>query len=386
MTTAPDWKIIESRGREGLRSLEAEWRRLYARIPGRTYLVSYEACREYLDHCLEQPDAVRCLALSDGREVRAICLLEPRVERRLKIPVKVWGGLWLNHQTIHADLVGPEDEARRVFGPLLAEHLRRHPEGRRLLVLGPLEVDASLWEGLRRLDPADLCVDRNDRFRVLDCRRPYAQVEAACAKKLRRGLRNVRNRLAGLPDVAFRSARGPQALAEAVPAFLDLEASGWKGKAKSAIRDLRGGTGYYTGLALSLADDQDYGEIVSLYTGDHCIASLYTIRTGSTCSFPKIAYDQEYSRYSPGQLVLAHAIERCCADPGIERVNLVSDAAWVGGWPLEWVDLQMTFVNIGGPLGRLLVTLLRFRLGPLRRLARWLQSRLQRSGEHSNEE
>jgi hypothetical protein len=45
------------------------------------------------------------------------------------------------------------------------------------------------------------------------------------------------------------------------------------------------------------------------------------------------------------------------------------------------VDLQMVFVNIGGSIGRLVAALLRFRLGPLRRLARWLQSRLRRLRE-----
>jgi hypothetical protein len=385
MTTPPGWQLTERRGREGVRSLEAEWRQLYVQMPWRTSFISFEACLAYLDHCHDRPDQVRCLVLSDDRQVRAICVLEPRTERRLGLGIGVWGVLWMNRQCHHADLVCADDALRRELVPLLAGHLRRHPEGRRLLALGPLEVDASIWEGMRQQDPVDRCQDRNERIRVLDCRRSFAQVEAACSKKLRRDLHSAQNRLARGREISFRVARGPQALAGAVPAFLDLEASGWKGRAKSAIRFKRGVASYFTELALALAGDKDYCEIVSLYSGDRCIASQYTIRTGSTCSFTKIAYDEDYSRFSPGQLVVAHAIERCCEDPGIERINLVSDAAWMGGWPSDLVDVQTVFVNIGGLAGRALISLVRFRLGTLRRLARWIEARRQRPAPPAEE-
>jgi hypothetical protein len=385
MTPAPDWILTECRGRAGLRSLEADWRRLYARMPRRTNLIAFEAVAGHLDHCLEDPDAVRCLALGDGRDVRAICLLEPRTERRLGFGIPVWGGIWLSGQAIYSDLVCPDEEVRRVFVPLLAEHLRRHPMGRRLLALGPLEGDASLWEGLRGLDPRDLCADPDERMKILDSRRPFAQVEAGCTRRYRRALRNTRNRLAELPDVRFRTVSGARDLAAEVPVFLDLEASGWKGKGGSAIRQRRGLADWYAGMAAAMEGEQDHCEIYALDTAGRCIASTFSIRTGPTRSLMKIAYDETHARFSPGHHLLAHVIELCCADPAIERVNFVSDAPWLTGWPTELLGLRTVYVNIGGWIGRLFTTLLRFRLGPVRRRIRGLQSRLRRFGLRAGE-
>lgn len=380
MTLPTAWQITERRGREGLLSLEADWRRLYAAMTRRTSFVSFEACRAYLDHCHRSPDRVRCLVVSSGREVRAICVLEPRTERRLGFRFGVWGMLWMHRQCHHADLVCPDEDLRRELVPLLAGHLRRHREGRLVMVLGPLEPDAALWGGLDRLLPADRCVDQTERIRVMDCRAPFARLEAGFSRNFRRNLKVARKRLEELPDVRFRVVRETGALAAELPTFLDLETSGWKGEGRSSIRHRAGLADYYADLAGSLAGERDYCEIIGLYTGDRCIASVLAARTGATLSALKTGYDQAYGRYSPGQLVIAHLVERCCADPGVERVNFVSEAPWLQSWPSDLLDVRQVFVNIDGVAGRVLIALLRFRLGRLRRLAAWAQPRLRRLG------
>ena len=375
MTTQAEWTITEHRGRAGLYSLEADWRRLYGRMRPRTSLVSFEACAGYLDHCRKDPDQVRCLALRDGAEIRAICILEPRTEPRLGFRLGVWGVLWLSEHPIYADVLGPDDAARRAFVPMLAGYLRCHPEGRRLLALGPLEVGAALWEGADRLARADRCEDRTDPVRILDCREPYAQVEAGCSKKHRRALKVARKHLSEWPGTAFRVARGPQALAAELQVFMDVEASGWKGEAGSDVRHRRGLPSCYSGLVNGLAGETDYCEIHTLYAGDRCIASALATRTGATFSVLKIGYDQAHGQAKPGHLLIARMVELCCADPGIEQVNFMSETPWLHGWRSELVPQQLVYVNIGGWVGRILTALLRFRLGPLRRLARWLQGR-----------
>ena len=90
VTVTPAWNIVEYRGRAGLLRLEADWRRLYAAMPQRTSYHVYEAHLAYVDHLMAAPDELRCLALGDGQKVRAICLLEPKVDRNLGRPVRVW--------------------------------------------------------------------------------------------------------------------------------------------------------------------------------------------------------------------------------------------------------------------------------------------------------
>jgi hypothetical protein len=64
----------------------------------------------------------------------------------------------------------------------------------------------------------------------------------------------------------------------------------------------------------------------------------------------------------------------------------LSETPWLHGWPSDLLEVQLVFLNIGGLAGRVLIALLRFRLGPLRRLARWLQPRLRRLGLRTGEE
>ena len=94
----------------------------------------------------------------------------------------------------------------------------------------------------------------------------------------------------------------------------------------------------------------------------------------------KISYNQDYGRVSPGQLLLAKVIERCCGDPEIERVDFVSDGYWQHGWTLESVPIKQAWVSLDRWRGRALIGLMRFRLGPLRRFARWLGPKIGRLG------
>ena len=129
------WNVVEYRGRDGLLQLEADWRRLCAAMPTRTSYHAFEAHLANVDHLMKAPDELRCLALRDRREVRAICLLEAKPDRILGPPLQVWK-LPIPPLMRMRDIICPENEARGAFIPLLADHLRKRPEGCRLLDLG----------------------------------------------------------------------------------------------------------------------------------------------------------------------------------------------------------------------------------------------------------
>ena len=82
------WNVVEYRGRDGLLQLEADWRRLCAAMPTRTSYHAFEAHLANVDHLMKAPDELRCLALRDRREVRAICLLEAKPDRILGPPCR----------------------------------------------------------------------------------------------------------------------------------------------------------------------------------------------------------------------------------------------------------------------------------------------------------
>jgi hypothetical protein len=97
------------------------------------------------------------------------------------------------------------------------------------------------------------------------------------------------------------------------------------------------------------------------------------MRTGNEYAILKIGYDERYSKVAPGQLLIEHTLERCCDDPGIAQLNLVSGTAWHRDWRPISVPLQQGYLAIDRWSGPLLIAMLRLRFGYARRLARWLR-------------
>lgn len=158
--------------------------------------------------------------------------------------------------------------------------------------------------------------------------------------------------------------------------FLTLEASGWKGKAGSALACRRQDLAFFTSAAqqafargrlLMLALRLD-GRAVAMRT-------IFLAGSGAFCFKP--AYDEAYARFSPGILLSAHLIRHLHQHPEIAWLDSCSAP---GNTPLgeltsERRDIQSVLFSTGGILGNLAVRSLR----GLRHLSR----RLRRKGDPS---
>lgn len=383
------WSIVEYRGPTALRRLEGDWRRLYSSMPLRNSAHLYEAHLAYLEHLMASPDRFRCLALHDGRAVRAICPLEARADTSLGVPIPAWA-IPRHLLTPVGDAVCADDEAGRALAPMVAGFLRHHPEGRQLLVLGPVPADSLLWGSVKALDPVRCCTQVTHRIDVFDCGRPFDDLMARLKKHFRRNLRSHRNKLNKLNDVRFVTAADDSTLSEAFETFLDIEASGWKGEqgTRTAIRCKPNQPAFFRALARSFGED-DRCEINALHVDGRCIASEFCVRTGAEYARVKIGYDEEYARLGPGQLILETTLERLCGDPEVTWFNMMSGAGWLDDWHPDKLVLQQAHVALGRWSGPPLTALLRFRFGPGRKLARsararyeeWRKSRTDGAGE-----
>jgi hypothetical protein len=273
------------------------------------------------------------------------------------------------------DVICPEDDARRALLPNLLDYLRRRPEGRPLLVLGPLPADSVLWEGLQRLPGSRHCTRTTMPAAVLDCEQSFDELMSRLNKHFRRNLRAHRKKLGALQNVG-RVAVTRDEIEGEFERFLELEASGWKGKSRTglAIKLRPGHPAFYRTLARTFGTGmgEDRCEVNSLYADGRCIASQFCLRTGTEYSIPKIAYDEGYSRYSPGQLLFWETLKRCCEDNEIRRLNTLTSPAWMHVWHPDLLAMQQAYLAIRPLSGRPLIAYLRFRFGPLRELAQWL--------------
>lgn len=150
--------------------------------------------------------------------------------------------------------------------------------------------------------------------------------------KLRRNLKRLRVKLEQQGQVRTQWVTRPEDLPDALSHFLALEASGWKGEQgkATAIASNPSLRGFYEQL-LTPQFDGLQPLIALMWLDDRCIAAQYALQTGQCLSLLKIAYDEAFSSYSPGSLLLqdtaAYAIEQ-----KLPTLSLVTAPAWAERW------------------------------------------------------
>jgi hypothetical protein len=81
--------------------------------------------------------------------------------------------------------------------------------------------------------------------------------------------------------------------------FFSLEARGWKGLAGTAARCDGEIAGIVGGAVIALAGEGK-ARVVRLCMGGQAVAALVILRSGTSAWCWKIAYDEDYARFSPG--------------------------------------------------------------------------------------
>jgi hypothetical protein len=364
----PAWKIVEYEGLDGLMRLEADWMRLVDAMPDAGYQHLHETHVSYLEKLPSKLEPFRCLALSDGTRVRAICPVELQnlpIFRVFESPV--WE-LPTGLGDIPRDLICPPDpEAEAALLPCVSKHLRRAHPRRHWLVLTRVLATSAAMRCLRHVDGARYYADHDNSAHILDCDMSYDEFKSRLSKKFRANMRAAHNRLAKLPDVQFVRITDSAGFDAALDRFLKVESSGWKGEngTRTAIALQPKQLGFYPAWVARLAKTARC-EFNELRSGDTCIASTFCVRASEECSVMKIGYDEGYAQVAPGHLILERIFQQCCDDPSIKRISLVSGLKWNTVWEPEVVASYNAYLGIGGVAARVRVALLRmsFRYRP----------------------
>jgi CelD/BcsL family acetyltransferase involved in cellulose biosynthesis len=231
----------------------------------------------------------------------AACLPVHRPRRWHRVPLRCVASwqhryCFLGTPLVRADTLEEAIEA-------LADELRG---GRRTSFVGldALADEGAVRETLRstieRGGGDEVAVNRHDRA-VLR-RRPAEQAEAAVAGKHRRELNRKRRRLAeelGAPLATVDLAEDAGALER----FLELEASGWKGRSGTALASMDQDAEFFRAMCASFRKLGRF-HLLSLQADGHPIAMACNLRAGEGVFCLKIAFDERWRRYSPGALLI----------------------------------------------------------------------------------
>lgn len=146
-------------------------------------------------------------------------------------------------------------------------------------------------------------------------------------------------------EVEIVSLRKAHAVA-AFPEFLKLEQAGWKGRAGSALADLPREAAYMRGNIEAFADaDQLSIDVIRL--DGSAIAMGLVVEAGSSSTFWKTAFDERFSRFSPGILLDMAVTRRLFSegrpllDSGMMEFTDPGTQIWAGRTVLTRVNLDL---------------------------------------------
>jgi hypothetical protein len=143
-----------------------------------------------------------------------------------------------------------------------------------------------------------------------------AYLKASLRPHHHREFRRLKRRLAGLGALEHRVARGPEEIRHAIEAFLTLEASGWKGRERTAMAIDRYRAAFAREAVHRLAE-RDMCRIHALMLDGRAIASLIVL-VESGCAYTwKTAYDENFAAFSPGTLLMIEVTGQHLDDPNV---------------------------------------------------------------------
>jgi CelD/BcsL family acetyltransferase involved in cellulose biosynthesis len=221
------------------------------------------------------------------------------------------------------------DEAETAIAGFL-NYIEAQPKYPRLLLLPLIARDGAFMAALSRVlvrhggvfapfgeHARALLAPEGERLTYLD---------RALTHKKHKELRRQRRRLLDKGLLKVETAREPDDMPRALTDYLSLEAAGWKGAAHSAALQ-NAKVRAFMQTALGALSAQGHARIDRLMQNGHPIAAAITLRAGTAAWFWKIAYDEDFARYSPGVQLSLDLTEALLAEPDMLRADSCATAS-----------------------------------------------------------
>lgn len=326
---------LEVRVFEGLQGLELvtnDWKQITESMADRwlVHLVDWHRC--ILDALEPDPELALFLVVYEGGRPEAIFPFM-RSHRRV-LGVRIDFLEVTNHPHIpFCDFILAEPARFPTYLPVLLEALTVSTDFRWDSILLPQVLEDSptattfgaLPGLISRRQPEGHC----DYLAMMS----HEELLKGLSSRFRNNLRRAKKRADELGSVTYASASESPELEELFEEFLDVEASGWKGKKGigTAIRlDERLETFYR--LLLTVFSSGAGCHIHVVRHGDRPIAAAFSLLTDRTLYGLKIGFDEEYTRIAPGNLLHEFIFRQCAENPAVERFNFTSGARWHSHW------------------------------------------------------
>jgi CelD/BcsL family acetyltransferase involved in cellulose biosynthesis len=230
------------------------------------------------------------------------------------------------------------DDPATVMDDFLAMVVRPHLRMPKVLVLPDMHLDGAVAGMLRSFaasrDLTLIATEEVERAFLESTLDGEEYLKASLRAHHFREFRRLKRRLGDQGTLEYRIARQPEEMRAGVEAFLALESSGWKGRDRTAMVNDRYQAAFAR-EAVHLLSQRDMSRVHTLHLDGQIIASLIVFVEQGIAYTWKTAYDESYSAYSPGTLLMIEATKTHLDDPNIQATDscavpdhIVMDRLW----------------------------------------------------------
>ncbi len=139
--------------------------------------------------------------------------------------------------------------------------------------------------------------------------------------------------------------------------FSELEFNGWKGNTGVAINSFNKLSDMYKEMVHNFGSD--IVKLFNIRSSNHLLASALGFELGDTLYIHKVSFNPEYSKFSPGNILLLKILEDTIESEAVSSINLVTYPAWAKRWhPNKAYTHDIVIYNktMKGQLLKLLIT------------------------------
>jgi CelD/BcsL family acetyltransferase involved in cellulose biosynthesis len=189
-----------------------------------------------------------------------------------------------------------------------------------------------------------------DRYELVDATADWEEYWQRRSRNTRSDIKRRRKRLAEAGELDIVVHDGTESLHADLDVIVEIEASGWKGDAGTALAAQPADRRFYREVA-EWAAPRGWFRLALLRLDGRPIAFHYSLQAHGVLYALKIGYAGDMARFSPGKVLLASEIERAFRE-GLRRFDFAgSPAPYKTQWATGHRDLLEVTSFPGTPLG-----------------------------------
>jgi CelD/BcsL family acetyltransferase involved in cellulose biosynthesis len=326
-------RIDAVRDTSSLHGIASQWNQLAEKSPERLPMSSYAWVVSYLEHAIPSLQDWSVLLAYRGDTLIGVLPLLHGPGRSFGIPRVDVQTPFDDHIT-GVGILSDSNEAVNVIHAVLEGINGIFPGNYSLAMRRLPETSPSLDALHRAKKTADVVAEPDGIGSYFPVTQSLDTSLDRLSSNFRKNLKKARKRLSALPDVETAFVTGNDANERHLEALMNVEASGWKGRSGTAIQNSPGSVRFYRALTKRLRE-AGWLEWQFLMTEGRIIAAQMSTRIGRSLVLCKIAYDEEFSQVSPGNMLFEKTVEHCCGLGNVDEIDCLTDMQWHRNWQME---------------------------------------------------